>query len=48
MHIGKLSFAEGIRMCLASIRLLFTPESTEGVAQGRITALEYEEQDNDN
>lgn len=48
MYIANPSFAEDIRICLATIRLLFTPESTEGVAQGRITALEYEEQDNDN
>jgi lipopolysaccharide/colanic/teichoic acid biosynthesis glycosyltransferase len=47
MYIANPSFAEDIRICLATIRVLFKPESTEGIKQGRITALEYDEQDND-
>ena len=47
MYIANPSFAEDIRICLATIRVLFKPDSTDGIKQGRITALEYDEQDND-
>jgi lipopolysaccharide/colanic/teichoic acid biosynthesis glycosyltransferase len=39
MYIAHPSFAEDLRICFATIRILFTPESTEGIAQGQTTAM---------
>ena len=39
MYIAHPSFAEDIRICFATVRILFTPESTEGIAQGQTTAM---------
>jgi lipopolysaccharide/colanic/teichoic acid biosynthesis glycosyltransferase len=47
MYIAHPSFAEDIRICFATIRILFTPESTEGIAQGQTTAMGYDEADDD-
>ncbi|MEE3488006.1 MAG: sugar transferase [Bulleidia sp.] len=38
MYIAKPSLAEDFRICLATVAILFQKESTEGVAEGSITA----------
>ncbi len=43
MYIAHPSFAEDIRICFATIRILFKPESTEGIAKGKTTAMESDE-----
>ncbi len=45
MYIAHPSFAEDIRICFATIRILFKPSSTEGVAAGQTTALEKREEE---
>lgn len=40
MYIAHPSFLEDLRICFATIKILFMPESTEGVAEGAITAME--------
>ncbi len=42
MYIANPSFAEDIRICFATIKILFTSESTEGVAEGSTTAMKSE------
>lgn len=40
MYIANLSLAEDLRICLSTLKVLFTPESTEGVTKGAVTAGE--------
>ena len=40
MYIAHPSFAEDIRICFATIKILFSSESTEGVDKGQTTAIE--------
>ncbi len=40
MYIAHPSFAEDIRICFATFKILFTSESTEGVAAGQTTAID--------
>ena len=40
MYIAHPSFAEDIRICFATFKILFTSESTEGVAKGQATAMD--------
>ena len=40
MYIAHPSFAEDIRICFATFKILFTSESTEGVAKGQKTAID--------
>lgn len=40
MYIAKPSILEDLRIMFATVRVLFLPESTEGVAQGQTTAAE--------
>ena len=42
MYINKMSIIEDLRLVFATIRILFLPESTEGVAAGQTTAMDYE------
>ena len=42
MYIANPSILEEIRIAFATIRILFLPESTEGVAAGQTTAMDYE------
>lgn len=42
MYIANPSFAEDIRICFATFKILFTSESTEGVAEGSTTAMKSE------
>ena len=39
MYIAKPSLAEDFRICLATIKILFLPESTEGISAGQTTAM---------
>uniref|UniRef100_UPI004056C203 sugar transferase n=1 Tax=Agathobacter sp. TaxID=2021311 RepID=UPI004056C203 len=38
MYIAKPSILEDLRIMFATVKILFLPESTEGVAQGQVTA----------
>lgn len=38
MYISKPSLAEDFKICLATVKILFMKESTEGVAEGQTTA----------
>ena len=40
MYIAHPSFAEDIRICFATFKILFSPESTEGVEEGQTTAID--------
>ena len=40
MYIAHPSFAEDIRICFATFKILFSSESTEGVAEGQSTAID--------
>ena len=48
MYIAHPSFAEDIRICFATFKILFTSESTEGVAAGQTTALNSDKSTNSN
>ena len=39
MYIANPSFAEDIRICFATFKILFASESTEGVAEGQTNAM---------
>ncbi len=39
MYIAHPSFAEDIRLCFATVKILFVPDSTEGIAEGQINAM---------
>lgn len=38
-YIGRPSLWEDFKICLATVKILFMPESTEGVAEGMTTAM---------
>lgn len=38
MYLARPSLGEDIKIMLATVRILFTPESTEGIAEGQTTA----------
>lgn len=38
-YIGRPSLWEDFKICLATVKILFMPESTEGVAEGQTTAM---------
>lgn len=40
MYIANPSIIEDLRICLATVKILFLPESTEGIAEGQSTAME--------
>ena len=42
MYIANPSFAEDIKICFATVKILFAPESTEGVEEGKTTAMNLE------
>ena len=46
MYIAKPSIAEDFKICFATVKILFMPESTEGVDPGQVTALDYENEAN--
>ncbi len=39
MYIANPSFLEDLKICFATVKILFLPESTEGVAEGQTTAM---------
>ncbi len=41
MYIANPSLMEDLRIILATVKILFVPESTEGVAEGSTTAMEH-------
>ena len=45
MYIANPSFIEDLKIILATIKILFVPESTEGIAQGQTTAAKEEEKE---
>ena len=45
MYIAHPSIIEDLKIMLATVKILFVPESTEGVAEGTTTAMD--EQNND-
>jgi len=44
IYIAHPSFIEDIRICMATIKVLFMKESTEGVEKGQITAMDNKQQ----
>ncbi len=40
MYIANPSFAEDIRICFATIKILFVPDSTEGIKEGQTNAMD--------
>lgn len=40
MYIANPSFIEDLRICIATIKILLAPESTEGIEKGKTNALE--------
>lgn len=45
MYIAHPSLIEDIKIMLATVKILFVPESTEGVAEGQTTAMRQESND---
>lgn len=45
MYIAHPSILEDLRICFATVKILFVPESTEGVAEGRTNAMEMQSGD---
>lgn len=45
MYIAHASILEDIRIILATVKILFMPESTEGVAEGATTAMDCESEE---
>lgn len=43
MYINNMSAIEDLRLMLATVKILFVPESTEGIESGQVTALHQEE-----
>ena len=46
-YIATPSIFEDLRIMFATIKILFIPESTEGVAEGTTTALQTEKKQDD-
>jgi len=46
MYINNMSVVEDVRLIFSTIKILFLPESTEGVDPGQVTALDYENEAN--
>ena len=46
MYISDTSIIQDLRIIFATIKILFMPESTEGVAAGQTTAMDYENEEN--
>ena len=38
MYLAKPNFMEDLRICMATVKILFMKESTEGIAEGAVTA----------
>lgn len=46
MYINRLSLWEDIRLILATVKILFMKESTEGIKSGMVTAIDERKEDN--
>ena len=46
MYIANPSWVEDLRICFATFKILFAPESTEGVAEGQTTAMDNDSEQN--
>ena len=46
MYIAQQGFVTDLKIILATIKILFLPESTEGVKEGATTALDYKNEEN--
>ena len=46
MYIANASILQDLRIMIATVKILFLPESTEGVDVGQVTALDYENEAN--
>ena len=42
MYIAHPSLVEDLKIMLAPVRILFMPESTEGISEGKTTAMSGE------
>jgi hypothetical protein len=42
MYIAHPSIVEDLKIMLATVKILFLPESTEGVTEGSITAMKQD------
>ena len=47
MYIANASIFEDIRIIFATVKILFLPESTEGISEGQTTAMENDYKEND-
>jgi hypothetical protein len=45
MYIANPSFIEDLRIMFATVKILFMPESTEGIAEGQTIAATLPEKD---
>ena len=43
-YIGSMGIVTDVKLMFATVKILFMPESTEGVSQGQTTASKNEEQ----
>lgn len=43
MYIANPSILEDLRLCFVTVKVLFVPESTEGIAEGQTTAMRSDE-----
>ena len=48
MYIAHPGLMEDLRICFVTVKILFMPESTEGVAAGQTTAMEREGREQEN
>jgi lipopolysaccharide/colanic/teichoic acid biosynthesis glycosyltransferase len=39
MYIGNPSFIEDLKICFATVKILFMKDSTDGIAEGQVTAM---------
>ena len=46
MYIANPTFLEDLRIILATIKILFIPESTDGIAEGQTTAAQEKDEEN--
>ena len=45
MYIANPTFLEDLRIILATIKILFLPESTDGIAEGQLTAAQEDREE---
>lgn len=48
MYIANQSFSEDVRLILMTLKIMFTPSSTEGISKNQKTALRKKDKKNDN